>query len=145
MASPAQHNLSGWPYVFWQSERQMEVIDPNNRYYVYTLAYPDGTVFYVGKGTGGRILAHESEAQRQHRRGQKCRKCDVIRGIWKDGGQVQRAIVFRTNDQNAAYLKEKELIQVYGFDQLCNADPRLPVTPWLKEIYLSSRGQNRRR
>ena len=31
-------------------------------YYVYTLSYPEemgGAVFYVGKGSGNRIFAHE--------------------------------------------------------------------------------------
>ena len=43
-------------------------------YYVYTLAYPDGTVFYVGKGSGNRIQHHEQEALRGH----DCPKCDLI-------------------------------------------------------------------
>ncbi len=31
-------------------------------YYVYTYAYPDGVIFYIGKGTQGRIDDHELEA-----------------------------------------------------------------------------------
>ena len=33
------------------------------QFYVYTLAYPDGKVFYVGKGSGYRIDQHEMEAR----------------------------------------------------------------------------------
>lgn len=33
-------------------------------FYVYTLAYPDSKVFYVGKGTGKRIDDHEREARK---------------------------------------------------------------------------------
>src|SRR5260221_10494808 len=52
------------------------------KYYVYTLSKPDGTIFYVGKGRGNRILQHENEA----RRGVKSTKCDIIREIWANGG-----------------------------------------------------------
>jgi len=32
-------------------------------YYVYTYAFPDGRVFYVGKGCNARIDDHEREAR----------------------------------------------------------------------------------
>lgn len=48
-----------------------------SRHYVYIYAYPDGRVFYVGKGKGNRILDHEAEA----RKGINSRKCDIIRSI----------------------------------------------------------------
>ena len=37
---------------------------PTKKYYVYTLAYPYGEVFYVGKGIGDRLHRHEYEAAR---------------------------------------------------------------------------------
>lgn len=86
------------------------------KYYVYTLAYPDGIVFYVGKGKGKRITDHEKEALRGH----NCPKCELIRSIWRDGGTVQRAIVFETDDEQAALAREMELIDSYGPDQLVN-------------------------
>jgi hypothetical protein len=46
-------------------------------YYVYVLARPDGTPFYVGKGKNGRIFEHDKEA----RSGHKCHKCDGGEGV----------------------------------------------------------------
>lgn len=92
------------------------------RFYVYTLSYPpelarpDGSVFYVGKGTGRRIHRHEEEA----RRGHDCHKCNVIRKIWRVGGQVVKAIVLETLDEQAALDHERALIAAYGRDNLCN-------------------------
>jgi hypothetical protein len=54
-------------------------------YYVYTYAYPDGTIFYIGKGTDGRIDQHEQEATRSEC---TCKRCQVIRQIWASGKPV---------------------------------------------------------
>lgn len=53
-------------------------------YYVYTLARPDDTVFYVGKGSGNRVAQHEQEALRGH----ICLKYELIRSIWEQGGII---------------------------------------------------------
>lgn len=86
------------------------------KYYVYTLARPDGRVFYVGKGCGNRIDAHEKEA----RKGADTHKCRTIRKIWSEGGEVVKDIVFRTNDEQESFDYEIELIQAYGFSNLTN-------------------------
>jgi hypothetical protein len=88
-------------------------------YYVYTLAYPNGVVFYVGKGKGKRVADHEKEALRGH----DCPKCELIRSIWRDGGSILRAIVFETDDERAALDREAELIRDYGYDRLMNRTP----------------------
>jgi transcriptional regulator with XRE-family HTH domain len=102
-------------------------------YYVYTLSRPDGTIFYVGKGCGKRVAQHEKEALRGH----NCPKCELIRSIWREGGTVQRAIVFETDDERAALTYEADLIKTYAQDQLVNriaggrnrgCRPRLPKT-----------------
>lgn len=85
-------------------------------YYVYTLSRPDGTIFYVGKGCGKRVAQHEKEALRGH----NCPKCELIRSIWREGGTVQRAIVFETDDEQAALAHETALINSFGPDQLIN-------------------------
>jgi integrase len=85
-------------------------------FYVYTLARPDGEIFYVGKGNRKRIYKHAEEA----RKGCGCRKCQVIRDIWKNGGDLQRSILFTTNDEQAALDYERGLIARFGRANLCN-------------------------
>lgn len=89
------------------------------RFYVYTLARPDGRIFYVGKGTRTRINAHEAEA----RNGCSCHKCCVIRKIWQNGGEVRRKIVFYTNDELEAYRREVQVIAQIGLVNLANVAP----------------------
>src|SRR5260221_2433435 len=77
--------------------------------YVYTLLKPDGTVFYVGQGMGNRILFHEREA----RNGVQSRKCDVIRQIWPDGGEIIRMKVQENITYYEAVSLEDKLIAEY--------------------------------
>lgn len=86
------------------------------QYYVYTLAYPDGRVFYVGKGQGDRIHQHEKEA-RQYCNPQAIRylpkesaKVRVIKEIWASGGKVVKAKVFETDEEEEANAYEKQFI-----------------------------------
>lgn len=87
------------------------------RFYVYVLCRPNGKPFYVGKGSGPRVFRHDEEARSGHR----CHKCNVIRKIWRQGGQVQRYILFETDDEQAALAYECEVIALYGRDTLANA------------------------
>lgn len=86
------------------------------KYYVYTLARPDGRVFYVGKGSGDRINAHEKEA----RKGIQTYKCNIIRKVWSEGGEIIKRVVFRTNDEQEAFNCEIGLIALIGQDNLTN-------------------------
>ncbi len=82
-----------------------------SQYYVYTLAYPDGRIFYVGKGQGDRILQHEKEArQYYHTQQQESAKVRVIREIWASGGQVVKTKVLETENEEEAYEYEKQYI-----------------------------------
>ena len=85
-------------------------------YYVYTYAFPDGTVFYVGKGCNARIDEHEREARSDC----ACEKCGTIRQIWKEGHPVQKRIVFETFKEHEALDHEHLLIQTYGLTNLTN-------------------------
>jgi hypothetical protein len=80
------------------------------KWYVYELADPrDGSVFYVGKGSGKRIDAHEQEA----RRGVCSYKCNKIRHLWAQNVTIQKTIVAYFNDEQAAYDHEAERIASY--------------------------------
>lgn len=87
------------------------------RHYVYTLAYPESMgskVFYVGKGVGVRIDAHERET----RRGAKSHKCSVIRKIWASGGEVVKTKLayFETHKEACMY----EIALIFFMDGLTN-------------------------
>jgi hypothetical protein len=84
----------------------MNLIIPDSGYYVYTLAYPDGKIFYIGKGKGERIHQHLAEARNQC----QCRKCHIIRAIWRAGHEIKQAIVFTSDNEDLAYAHEALLI-----------------------------------
>lgn len=90
-------------------------------FYVYTYAYPNGTIFYVGKGTNGRIDEHEREA----RNSCPCRKCSVIRSIWASGKPVQKRIVYETFDEQEALEREQTLIRSHTGPDLTNIKDNL--------------------
>ncbi len=85
-------------------------------WYVYTYAFPNGNIFYVGKGCNAHIDEHEHEA----RRGCDCKKCCTIRQIWEEGHPVQKRIVFETFKEYEALERENLLIQTYGLANLTN-------------------------
>jgi hypothetical protein len=87
-----------------------------NKFYVYALGKPTGEIFYIGKGTGPRIRAHEQDA----RRGTKGLKCDIIRDVWAAGQQITRTILFETEDERAAYNEEVRQISLLGKKALTN-------------------------
>lgn len=76
-------------------------------WYVYTYAYPDGTLFYIGKGLRSRINSHEHEAETDC----PCEKCCIIRRIWASDNPVQKRIVFETLTESEALSFEAELIK----------------------------------
>jgi hypothetical protein len=87
-----------------------------NRFYVYTLSRPDGTVFYVGKGTGYRMDDHERDAKR----GEQSHKCHIIRKIWREGGTVQKQKAAFFDTEEEAYQHEMHLIATFGMTNLAN-------------------------
>jgi hypothetical protein len=93
---------------------------PNSTiFYVYALARPikkEYQIFYIGKGTKRRVFAHEADA----RGGHNCHKCNAIRKVWREGGEIQRYILLTTEDEQEAFDYEKEMIALHGRGNLCN-------------------------
>lgn len=86
-------------------------------FYVYELRDSrTWLTFYVGKGSGDRMLAHEKSA----RRGEHSRKARFIRAILADGGCVLAEQVEWFEDEAEAYAAEKERIAAYGLQNLTN-------------------------
>jgi len=77
---------------------------------IYVLRRPDGRPFYVGKGIGDRVLAHENEARHPNDRKSNAYKLNVIRSIWRSDEAVVYEIDFITEDEDAAYARESEII-----------------------------------
>lgn len=87
-------------------------------YYVYQLE-TESVPFYVGKGSGNRMRAHEREA----RNGVSSEKCNKIRDIWARGLEVDRRQIAFFFDERSAYDFEAELIQSIGLQNLTNVAP----------------------
>lgn len=89
-------------------------------WYVYHLIDPrSGAVFYVGKGQGERIAAHEMEA----RRDSEHPKCVRIRDIWAAGFDVIRHKAKTFKDEQEAYDFEADEIDRIGLQNLTNLAP----------------------
>lgn len=92
-------------------------------WYVYSLArsvkvkrHIEWRVFYVGKGSKRRVFDHEREAQKGH----KCHKCNIIRKVLREGGEIQRYILLTTEDETEALTYEIEMIALHGRENLVN-------------------------
>ena len=83
-----------------------------NCYYVYGLHYPDGRLFYVGKGKGDRLYDHATDA-----RSNKCRNKHLqstILKIEKAGEKVKYVKIHTNLSEEIALQKERELIAYHG-------------------------------
>lgn len=101
------------------------------RFYVYHLIDPrDGRAFYVGKGTGSRIRAHEVEAHK----GLASKKCDKIREIWRAELPVERRIVRLFETSREALTFELAEIDRIGLANLTNICRPPPPRPWSMKI-----------
>lgn len=83
----------------------------NKPHYVYVLSKLDGTPFYVGVGTGRRILDHSFYARRATGDSHKLR---VIRKALRDGEDIDYAIVAWFDDRSDAERAEADLILKIG-------------------------------
>lgn len=109
-------------------------------FYVYHLTDPrDGRPFYVGKGNGERIAAHEAET----RNGRHSAKCARIREIWALGLEVGRLKVSEHDCENDALQAEFDEIASIGLGALTNV---LPGGRLGQQVYLArlARAQGRK-
>jgi hypothetical protein len=58
------------------------------KFYVYELRDDAGKPFYVGKGSGKRIAAH----QRRARKGDTTHRANKIRSIWRKISETKRGV-----------------------------------------------------
>lgn len=88
----------------------------SGKFYVYVLIRSNGSIFYVGKGQGNRINAHEAEAHR----GIQSHKCNIIRQEWENGQEIIKQKVAFFDDEEDAYELEILLIEFFGRENLAN-------------------------
>lgn len=80
------------------------------KFYCYVLYRPTGEPFYVGVGSGRRLMFHETEAATKAR----SRKASIIRKIQAAGEYVRYELVGWFDEWNEAAALEKELIARHG-------------------------------
>lgn len=80
-------------------------------YYVYALRDPrDGSIFYVGKGKGGRVYQHAAQARTVGGESSKHLKLKTIRAIHADGLEVIVDIIRHGLTDEEAYEAEGAVI-----------------------------------
>lgn len=99
------------------STADTEAVKKLKKHYVYELVDNSGKVFYVGKGSGERALAHEKQAKHSEK---STEKLDKIREIISSDKLTTR-VIGRYNTKEEAFSVESTLIHwVYGYDNLSN-------------------------
>jgi hypothetical protein len=83
-----------------------------NRFYVYTYSYPDGTPFYVGKGTAFRFKRHLTDVKYSNKADTWCKK--VIKSLLNKGQEPIIKKIVENIDNEFAVLVEQEYIAKYG-------------------------------
>lgn len=92
------------------------------KFYIYFLISSlDNKVFYVGKGSGKRMYTHLMIAKGNgSNRKANPHLYNKISKILMDNGTILYDVVFRTDDEDESYLKEKEFINSIGINNLTN-------------------------
>jgi hypothetical protein len=117
-------------------------------YYVYVLRRPDGTPFYVGKGTGFRAFAHENEARHPNGPTSNAHKLNVIRAMKRRSESILYELDAVFPSEDAAYARETALIttwrRLHEGGTLTNRAPgggsTAGVSPFSKEKHAATLG-----
>lgn len=89
------------------------------RHYVYTLSDPiDGKVFYVGKGTNGRMRSHILKAVNGNHPNPNLQK--KILNILDTGREVVTTKTAEFEDEDECFDAERQQIAFHGLENLCN-------------------------
>jgi hypothetical protein len=90
----------------------MALIKSNDqRYYVYVLQKPSGAPFYIGIGSGRRLLDHEADARRTRL---SSHKLSIIRKLRRFGLDVRYEIAGFFDEWGSAARIERNLIAIIG-------------------------------
>lgn len=95
-----------------RNEAAQELRKSSSLFYVYILAKPDQTPFYIGKGCYNRVFQHEAEARLNSI--SLSHKINVIRKIHREEKQIIYAFAGFFNDEREAFNLERELIHKIG-------------------------------
>jgi len=84
-------------------------------YYVYALRDPrDRKVFYIGKGTGNRILQHVAEAGEDTNAAAESQKLATIQEIESSGHSVEHLFIrYGLEDEATAFIVEQAVIDAF--------------------------------
>ena len=103
-----------YTYAYLQHGRRDQLPEHVRRdCYVYTYAYPDGAVFYVGKGKRYRYKEHIWIARSGPATKYSPCTCAPIQQVWRDGGEVICSIVAIHLTEVEAFRLESRLIREY--------------------------------
>jgi len=92
------------------------------KYYIYYLIdFITGRIFYIGKGCKLRMYEHVKDVKRGRIPNRNNTKLgNKIKKILSSGNKVKYKKIFKTDNEQKAYAKEKGLITEIGLENLCN-------------------------
>lgn len=145
---PGEYNGNGCPMEV-TTENNKDIMNGNvvnrlaqtfgedeDKYYVYMLMVEgEGKPFYIGKGAGARVFAHELDADamlkainqdRNDKEANYNKLSDKIKTIINNKGEVKKVIVKWGLTEDEAFMCESALINMY--DYLCNNTSDKPLS-----------------
>jgi len=101
--------------MFLTEQEARELVKKSEyKHYVYGLCYPNGTPFYIGKGSGDRFTHHVKHAKNFNRTPYNPFKIRVIQKILNDNKEIKYKIFGLYKNTLEAEKREEELINYYG-------------------------------